>query len=161
MGRASPCRWRSRFWLAAMDNVSRCSMYAPCDTIEYANIGFVHVPSVMHPQILLRSYVRVDRTCRMTKKEHNNSGTSFVCTHGMLADAKPIQVRPRHTSPKIGSDLAQPHGLSHSIRIGRHLDGSAYRGLAFVLTDGILATSRSPHSHFHCGVRTDLAFSFV
>ena len=73
--------------------------------------------------------------------------------HSVVAqahDVKPIQVRPRHTSPKIGSDLAQPHGLSHSIRIGRQLDGSAYRGLAFVLTDGILARSATPayHSRF-------------
>ena len=52
-----------------------------------------------------------------------------------------------HGQPKIGSDLAQPHGLSHSIRIGRQLDGSAYRGLAFVLTDGILARPATPAYH--------------
>ena len=52
-----------------------------------------------------------------------------------------------HGQPTIGSDLAQPHGLSHSIRIGRQLDGSACRGLAFVLTDGILARPATPAYH--------------
>ena len=47
----------------------------------------------------------------------------------------------------MDSHFVQPHGLSHSIRIGRQLDGSAYRGLAFVHTDGILARSATPAYH--------------